>query len=70
MQTDGAGPGTLSVSIQGPLPYSVLQTDVTYTEDNLYEVIYVVQHPGTYQVQVRWSDMDIPGSPFTTKVAY
>ncbi len=68
VQTDGAGNGTLTVGVTGPRPHTVSETNVTYTGDNLYEVIYEVTQPGYYIITIKWSDCNIPGSPFVCKV--
>ncbi|CAH1788935.1 unnamed protein product [Owenia fusiformis] len=68
--TTGGGNGSLSVGIQGPRPHTVLETNVTYTGDDLYEVIYEVAQPGHYVIGIKWSDVAIPGSPFLCKVTY
>ena len=52
----------------GPRPYTVLETCVTYTGDNMYEVIYEVTKPGYYIINVKWADFDIPGSPSVCQI--
>ncbi len=70
VQTDNAGNGTLTVGVTGPRSHTVTETNVMYTGDNLYEVIYEVIHPGYYIINVKWSDCHIPESPFVCKVTY
>ena len=70
MRSLSAGHGSLGVSINGPKPHTVVETNVTYTGDNLYEVIYEVQYPGFYIITVKWADIDIPESPFICKVTF
>ena len=62
--------GSLSVAIYGPKSHSVLETCVVYTGDNLYEVMYEVKHPGIYIICVKWSEQNIPNSPFTCRITY
>ena len=68
--TAQAGNGTLTVGITGPRPHTVSETNVTYTGDDIYDVIYDVTQPGYYVITVKWSDISIPGSPFVCKVSY
>ncbi len=66
----GAGNGSLSVGISGPRGNAVLDVSVMYTGDDLYDVEYEVLLPGYYVITVRWSDFNIPQSPFICKVTY
>ena len=70
VDTRGAGNGSLSVGISGPRPHTVQDVSVVYTGDDLYEVEYEVSHPGYYVITLRWSDFNIPNSPFICKVTY
>ena len=58
------------MSITGPRPHTVVETSVTYTGDDIYEVIYEVRQPGYYVISARWADLNIPDSPFICKVTY
>ena len=70
VMTDGAGNGYLTVSIMGPRPYTVSETSVTYTGDNMYEVFYEVTKPGYYIINIKWADFDIPGSPYVCHITF
>lgn len=70
VQTDNAGDGSLSVSIRGPQPHTVVESNVVYTGDDLYEVIYEVNLAGFYVINVKWGDRHIPESPFIVKVSF
>jgi hypothetical protein len=70
VKTEAAGNGTLTVCVKGPRPHTVTETSVNYTGDDLYEVTYEVTHPGYYIISVRWSDINIPNSPFICKVTF
>ncbi|XP_072020965.1 uncharacterized protein [Amphiura filiformis] len=70
VQTDNAGDGSLGVSIRGPQPHTVVESNVVYTGDDLYEVIYEVNLPGFYVVSVKWDDKHITDSPFIIKVTF
>lgn len=70
MHTKTHGNGGLSVNIVGPRPHTVLESGVTYTGDDIYEVLYEVAQPGYYVINVKWADYNIPESPFICKVTY
>ncbi|XP_060078273.1 uncharacterized protein LOC132557764 [Ylistrum balloti] len=60
--------GCPTVSIYGPQPHCVTETCVVYTGDGLYEVIYEVTHPGSYNISVKWRDLDLQES--VCKITY
>ena len=70
VNTKTRGNGSLNVSITGPRPRTVQETGVTYTGDDIYEVLFEVSQPGYYIINVKWSDYNIPESPFICKVTY
>ena len=70
VHTNNAGNGTLSVAIHGPRSHTVTETSVLYTGDNLYEIFYEVNKPGYYIISVKWSEVNVPNSPFICKVSY
>ncbi len=70
VQTENAGDGSLGVSIRGPQPHTVVESNVVYTGDDLYEVIYEVNLPGFYVISVKWDDKHIADSPFIVKVTF
>nr|XP_022303156.1 uncharacterized protein LOC111110820 isoform X2 [Crassostrea virginica] len=60
----------VSVTIHGPRPFSVLETSVIYTGDNLYEVTYDVAYPGYYVICIKCGDDTVPDSPFLARVTF
>ena len=65
VDTVEAGPGELNVAIEGES--GVLQPKINAIDDTKMEVTYKPTKPGKHVVFVRWSEKDIPGSPFTVK---
>ncbi|KAK3095232.1 hypothetical protein FSP39_011938 [Pinctada imbricata] len=61
---------SLSVTIHGPRPHTVLESSVVYTGDNLYEVVFEVSHPGYYVICLRWAGKEIQDSPYLCRVTY
>ncbi|XP_038058619.1 serine-rich adhesin for platelets-like [Patiria miniata] len=70
VRTLSAGDGSLSVTIRGPRPHTVNETNVVYTGDDLYEIIYDVSLAGFYVISVKWGDKHVPDSPFIVKVTF
>ncbi|XP_033625074.1 serine-rich adhesin for platelets-like [Asterias rubens] len=70
VRTISAGDGSLSVTIRGPRPHTVNETNVVYTGDDLYEVIYDVSLAGFYVISVKWAEKHIPDSPFIVKITF
>ncbi|XP_022090930.1 uncharacterized protein LOC110979440 [Acanthaster planci] len=70
VRTITAGDGSLSVTIRGPQPHTVNETNVIYTGDDLYEIIYDVSLAGFYVISVKWGDKHVPDSPFIVKVTF
>ena len=65
VDTVEAGPGELNVAIEGAS--GALQPKINPVGDTQMEVTYQTTMPGKHTVFVRWSDKDIPGSPFTVQ---
>ena len=63
VDTVEAGPGELNVAIEGES--GALQPKINAISDTQLEVKYMTTKPGKHTVFVRWSENDIPGSPFT-----
>ncbi|CAD5113493.1 unnamed protein product [Dimorphilus gyrociliatus] len=63
-----SGNGWLSVGIQGPKRHSVQESIITYTGDGIYEISYVVNHPGLYNISVKWAQHDISNGPFLCEI--
>ena len=68
--TKTGGNGCLNVTVTGPRARTVRETAVVYTGDDIYEVLFEVTQPGYYIINVKWSDYNIPESPFICKVTY
>ena len=62
VDTVEAGPGELNVAIEGES--GALQPKINAIGDTKMEVTYETTKPGKHTIFVRWSDKDIPGSPF------
>lgn len=63
-----SGNGFLSVGIQGPKRHSVQDMIITYTGDGVYEISYIVNHPGLYNISVKWAQHDISNGPFLCEI--
>ncbi|KAG7256275.1 hypothetical protein CRUP_015168 [Coryphaenoides rupestris] len=59
------GYGGLGLSIEGPSKVDINCEDV---EDGTCKVTYSPTEPGTYIINIKFSDQHVPGSPFTVKV--
>ncbi|XP_072174330.1 uncharacterized protein [Diadema setosum] len=70
VETTNAGEGSLGVFIRGPRPHTVCETSVTFTGDDLYEVVYEVNLAGFYVISVKWNDKHIPDSPFIVNITF
>nr|XP_054751738.1 serine-rich adhesin for platelets-like [Lytechinus pictus] len=70
VETSKAGEGSLAVFIRGPRPHTVNETSVTFTGDDLYEVVYEVNLAGFYVISVKWADRHIPDSPFIVQISF
>lgn len=60
-----AGPGTLSISIEGP---SKAQMEVVDKGNGYVTVGYIVSAEGEYGVHIKFNDEHIPDSPVTVKI--
>ncbi len=65
VDTRDAGYGGLGVSIEGPSKTEINCSDLG---DGTCAVTYRPAEPGTYKLNVRFAEQDIPGSPFNVKV--
>ena len=63
VDTKEAGKGELSVTIDGES--GSLLPKINTIEETQMEVTYEPTNPGKHTISVRWSEEDIPGSPFT-----
>ena len=66
VDTKKAGTGDLEVYIQGPKNTSPKVYKAN--EDGIYSLKFDVPEPGRYRVNIWWSRVHIPGSPFKIKV--
>lgn len=56
-----AGEGSLGLQISGPADCEISCEEL---ENGIYKAKYVAPRPGIYNVQLRFADKDVPGSPF------
>lgn len=61
-----AGPGALSVSIEGPGDINIIPT-ITPKGGTHFDVSYLPNTEGEYLIFARWGEHQIPGSPFTVQ---
>ena len=66
VDTDKAGDGYLSVTIEGGDGTEIVPR-VKKVSKGEHEVRYTPSLTGEYKIHVKWSDADIPNSPFTMK---
>ncbi|XP_032822250.2 filamin-C isoform X1 [Petromyzon marinus] len=66
VDTRGAGYGGLGLSIEGPSKVDINCED---QEDGTCRVTYCPTEPGTYIINIKFSDQHVPGSPFSVKVS-
>ena len=61
---NNSGPGSLQLSMMGPSDAGIrMNQDI----GNKYRVSYFPKEPGNYEINVKFSDEHIPGSPFKIK---
>lgn len=65
ISTKGAGPGGLSMAVEGPSKAEISCHD---NKDGTVSVSYLPTAPGEYKVSVRFADKHIRGSPYVAKV--
>ena len=66
--TNGAGQAKLSVTVKGPSgPVLVRPSEDVDGPDN-YIFTYTPQDAGEHAIDIKWADLPIPNSPFTTQV--
>ena len=64
VDTRDAGPGGLSLAVEGPSEAKLVCKD---NKDGTCSATYVPQEPGEYDVHVKYADEHVPGSPFKVK---
>ncbi|XP_023215990.1 uncharacterized protein LOC111618667 isoform X1 [Centruroides sculpturatus] len=70
VRTKGAGPGYLTVNIQGAGKHDVTEVTIIYSGNELYDILYEVSQPGYYIISIKWGDLNIPESPYICKITY
>ena len=69
VETAGAGDGNLGITVRGPKgPISANDLTVTPESEGKYHVEYTPQHVGPHTVEVTFSGLHIPQSPFKVRV--
>ena len=68
LDTTGAGPGTLSVLIDGGAKSPHLSADIALLDDNKCNVNLIGKSVGDVSVDVKWGGYPIPKSPFIISV--
>lgn len=66
VHTDGAGPGGLSVTTEGPAKCEIKCTD---NRDGTVSVAYLPTAAGHYRIFIKFAGQEISGSPFEVHVA-
>ena len=68
IDTSEAGSGTLSVNVEGPK--GGFKVNLSRHPENERVIIadYNPQHPGQYVINILWSNVSIPGSPFSVNI--
>lgn len=67
-ETKGAGAGQLKVRVHGPKGAFKVQMKRSSKKDRTIDVRYNPSEMGEYNIQVKWSDQHVPGSPFTINI--
>lgn len=67
VKTDKAGPGELSVDVQGP--DGAVPAKIKDNGKGVYDVTYCPKDAGPHKIDIMWSDDPITGSPFSAKIA-
>ena len=68
VETSEGGPGTLAVRLHGPRGAFKINMRRHPNNDRTILVRYDPTIEGTYRVDVMWSEVHVPGSPFTVNV--
>lgn len=68
VETFGAGAGQLSVRIRGPRSAFHVEMKRDREEERTILCRYDPEEPGEYIVMVKWSGVNVPGSPFVVPV--
>ena len=68
VETGDGGAGTLAVRVHGPKGAFKIIMRRHPDNDRTILVRYDPNHPGAYTVDITWSEVHIPGSPFTVNI--
>ena len=68
VETSEGGAGTLAVRVHGPKGAFKINMRRHPENERTILVRYDPNHPGPYTVDITWSDIHVPGSPFTVNV--
>lgn len=68
VDTKKAGGGVLAVRVHGPKGAFKIHMNKSPHDDRLILVSYNPTEPGRYTMDVKWSDVNVPGSPFSVYV--
>ena len=68
IDTAEAGTGLLAVRVNGPKGAFKIKTNRHPEHERTLMVQYDPKYPGIYKIEVLWSDVHIPGSPFTVTI--
>ncbi|GAB1611177.1 hypothetical protein Ahia01_001404800 [Argonauta hians] len=68
VETKGAGAGQLSVRIKGPKGAFHVEMSRDSQKDRNITCCYNPYETGIYLIQVKWSGVDVPGSPFEVHI--
>ncbi|KAI6227102.1 BMA-FLN-2, isoform d [Aphelenchoides besseyi] len=64
VETRGAGAGQLTVRVRGPKGAFNVEMQRDRQQDRTIHCKYEPREPGDYQVEVKWHNEHVPGSPF------
>ncbi|XP_078614622.1 filamin-A-like isoform X4 [Branchiostoma floridae x Branchiostoma japonicum] len=67
-ETRGAGAGQLKVRVHGPRGAFRVEMQPLSSKDRTIAVKYNPVEPGDYDIDVKWSDVHVPGSPFRVSI--
>ena len=68
VETGDGGAGTLAVRVHGPKGAFKINMRRRPENDRTILVRYDPTHPGSYTVDITWSEIHVPGSPFTVVI--
>ena len=68
IETEKAGTGTMSVRVHGPKGAFKIHMRRHPDNDRTILVRYDPKYVGQYKIDVTWSDVHVPGSPFTVNI--